>query len=83
MAFLKLLHLIYFQHNGAKQNIMELVKTEKTLFLIFQGKGESLDSYMRNFKALLETAKESGIAPGLCNKMAKIGCAVDGGTWLP
>ncbi len=29
MEFLKLLHSIYFRHDGAKQNIMELVKTEK------------------------------------------------------
>ena len=58
MEFLKLLHSIYFQHDGAKQNIMELVKTEKKLFLIYQGKNKSLDSYTRNFKALLETAKE-------------------------
>ncbi len=47
MEFLKRLQLIYFQHNGAKQNIMELVKMERKLFLIYQAKGESLDSYTK------------------------------------
>ncbi len=31
--FLKLLHSIYFQHDGAKQNIMELVKLKKNYSL--------------------------------------------------
>ncbi len=59
MEFLKLLYSIYFQHDRAKQNIMEFIKTEKKIFLIYQAKGESLDSYTRNFKALLETSGES------------------------
>ncbi len=81
MDFLKLLHSIYFQHDGAKQNIMELVKTEKKLFLIYQAKNESLDSYTRNFKALLETAKESRVAPGRNDETAKLACAADGADW--
>ncbi len=74
MGFLKLLHSIYFQHDGAKQNIMEQVKTEKKLFLVYQAKNESLDSYTRNFKALLETAKESKVAPGRNDETAKLAC---------
>ncbi len=31
MAFLKLLHFIYLQLDREKQNIMEFVKTEKTI----------------------------------------------------
>ncbi len=81
IGLLKLLHSIYFQHDGAKQNIMELVKTEKKLFLIYQGKNESLDSYTRNFKALLETAKESGVAPGRNDTTAKLACAAGGADW--
>ena len=72
---------MYFQHDGAKQNIMELVKTEKKLFLIYQAKNKSLDSYTRNFKALLETAKESGVEPGRNKATAKLACAADGGDW--
>ncbi len=64
MEFLKFLHSIYFHHERSKHNIMELVKTEKKLFLIYQAKGKSLDSYTRNFKALLKTTKESGVATG-------------------
>ena len=60
---------------------MELVKTEKKLFLLFQGKNESLNSYTRTFKAILETAKESGIHLGQCNEMANIACATDRGDW--
>ncbi len=73
---MKLLHWIYFQHDGSKQNIMELVKTEKKLFLMFQAKGEYLDSYTRNFKALLKTTRESSIAPGRCYQTAKLAFAV-------
>ncbi len=60
---------------------MEIFKTEKILFLLFQGKGESLDSYTRNFKALLKTAKKSDISPRRCDEMAKITRATDGGNW--
>ncbi len=59
MALLKLLHSIYFQHNGLKQNIRELVTEEKKRSLVFQHKNKSLNSYTRNSKALLETAKEN------------------------
>ncbi len=52
---------------------------EKKLFLIYQAKGESIDSYTRNFKVLLKTARESRVAPGRCNHMAKLACTADGG----
>ncbi len=56
---------------------MEFVKTEKKLFLIYQAKGESLNYYTRNFKALLETARESRLAPRRCKQTAKLACAAD------
>ncbi len=60
---------------------MELVRKEKKLFLIYQAKNESPDSYTRNFKALLETTKESGVAPGKNEATAKLVCTADGGEW--
>ncbi len=36
---------------------------------------------MRNFKALLETSRESSVAPGRCNQISKLACTADGGNW--
>ena len=58
IKMVKLLHRVYFDTDGFKQSMRELVLAEKKVFLCFQKKEWSLNKYTREFIAREEVFEE-------------------------
>ena len=74
----KLLHRVYFDTDGSKQSMREMVLADKKLYLCFQKKEWSLDEYTREFLARKEVCEEIGSTPGKCLESARL-AAIAGG----
>ena len=70
ILLVKMLHQIYFDQDGSKQSMWEIVTPDKKLYLYFQKKDWSLDKYTREFNARKEVCKEIGSTPGKCLESA-------------
>ena len=49
-----LLRRIYFDQDGSKQAMVELVEANKTMYLCWQRPGMSLDDYTREFRSRVQ-----------------------------
>ena len=54
ISLIKLLHKVYFDTDGPKQFIWEIMTAYKKIFLCFQKKEWSLDEYTREFTNILK-----------------------------
>ena len=70
IRMIKLLHRVYFDTDGSKQSVREMVLADKKLLLCYQKKDWSLDDYTREFFAREEVCEEIGSTPGKCLKSA-------------
>ena len=74
----KLLHRVYFDTDGFKQSMSEMVLVDKELFLCFQKKEWSLDKYIRELITREETCEEIRSTPGKCLESAQLAVSTDG-----
>jgi hypothetical protein len=74
----KLLHRVYFDTDGSKQSMREMVLADKKLYLCFQKKEWSLDKYTREFQARQEVCQEIGSSPGECLESARLAAKAEG-----
>ena len=78
VAMVKLLHRVYFDTDGSKQSMREMVLADKKLYLCFQKKEWSLNKYTREFQARHKVCEEIGSSPGECLKSARLAASADG-----
>ena len=78
IKMIKLLHRVYFDTDGSKQSMREMVLTDKKLYLCFQKKEWSLDEYTREFLARREVCEEIGSTPGKCLESAQLTAIAEG-----
>ena len=78
IKLVKLLHRVYFNTDGSKQSMREMVLADKKLYLCFQKKDWSLDEYTREFQARHEVCDEIGSSPGQCLQSARLAASADG-----
>ena len=74
----KLLHRVYFDTDGSRQSMREMVLADKKLYLCFQKKEWSLDEYTREFQARHEVCEEIGSSPGECLESARLVASANG-----
>ena len=70
IKMVKLLHRVYFDTDGSKQSMREMVLADKKLYLCFQKKEWSFDKYTREFQARQQVCQEIGSTPGECLESA-------------
>ena len=70
ITLIKFLHWVYFDTDGSKQSMREIVLADKKLYLCFHKKEWSLDEYTREFLARKEVCEEIGSTPGKCLESA-------------
>ena len=70
IKMVKLLHRVYFNTDGSKQSMREMVLADEKLYLCFQKKEWSLNEYTREFHARQEVCQEIGSSPGECLESA-------------
>ena len=58
IKMVKLLHRVYFDTDGSKQSMREIVLADEKLYLCFQKKEWSIDEYTREFQARQEVCQE-------------------------
>ena len=75
---IKFLHRVYFDTDGSKQSMREMVLADKKLYLCYQKKDWSLDDYTREFIAREEVCEEIGSTPGKCLESARLASIADG-----
>ena len=78
IKLVKLLHRVYFDTDGSRQSMREMVLADKKLYLCFQKKDWTLDEYTREFQARLEVCEEIGSSPGQDAESARIAARADG-----
>jgi uncharacterized protein CbrC (UPF0167 family) len=78
IKMVKLLHRVYFDTDGSKQSVREMVLADKKLYLCYQKKDWSLDDYTREFVARQEVCEEIGSTPGKCLESARLAVIADG-----
>ena len=78
IRLVKLLHRVYFDTDGSRQSMREMVLADKKLYLCFQKKDWTLDEYTREFQARLEVCEEIGSSPGQDAESARIAARADG-----
>ena len=74
----KLLHRAYFDTDGSKQSMREMVLADKKLYLCYQKKEWSLDECTREFNAIQEVCQEIGSTPGECLESARLFAKAEG-----
>ena len=78
IRMIKLLHRVYFDTDGSKQLMREMVLADKKLYLYFQKKEWSLDEYTQEFLAREEVCEEIGSTPGKCLESARLTAIAEG-----
>ena len=78
IRMIKLLHRVYFDTDGSKQSMREMVLADKKLYLCFQKKEWSLNEYTREFLARQEVCEEIGSTPGKCLESVQLAATVGG-----
>jgi hypothetical protein len=78
IKMIKLLHRVYFDTDGSKQSVREMVLADKKLYICYQKKDWSLDDYTREFVARQEVCEEIGSTPGKCLESARLAAIADG-----
>jgi hypothetical protein len=73
-----LLHRVYFNTDGSRQSMREMVIVDKKLFLCFQKKEWSLYKYTREFITREEVCEEIGSTPGKCLESSQLASSADG-----
>ena len=58
LGLIELLKNIYFEQDGSKQQLVEIVDADKRLMLCWQGPGMGIDEYTREFKARVQMCDE-------------------------
>jgi hypothetical protein len=77
IKMVKLLHRVYFDTDGSKQSMREIVLADKKLFLCFHKKEWSLDKYTIEFIAREEVCEEIKSTPGKCLESAQLAASAD------
>ena len=70
IKMIKLLHRVYFDTDGSRQSMREMVLDNKKMYLYFQKKEWTLDKYTRDFLARDEVCEEIRSTPGKCLESA-------------
>ena len=78
IRLVKLLREIYFEQDGTRQAMAELVAADKRLMLCWQRPGWTLEEYTREFRARVKVAEEAGSTLGLGRKQTEIVCKQHG-----
>jgi hypothetical protein len=78
IKMVKLLHRVYFDTDGSKQSMREMVLADKKLYLCFQKKEWTLDEYTREFQARHKVCEEIGSSPGECLKTVQLAASAEG-----
>jgi hypothetical protein len=78
VKMVKLLHRVYFDTDGSKQSMQEMVLAGKKLYLCVQKKEWSLNKYTREFQARHKVCEEIGSSPGECLESARLAASVGG-----
>ncbi len=78
LKLIKLLWKAYFEQDGTKQAILEIVEANKRLMLCWQKPGMSIDTYTREFKACIEVCEAVGSGIGISGPSTKLACNAAG-----
>ena len=78
IKMVKLLHRVYFDTDGSKQSMQEMVLADKKLYLCFQKKEWTLDEYTREFQARHKVCEEIRSSPGECLKSVQLAASAKG-----
>ncbi len=58
LGLIELLKKIYFEQDGSKQRLAEIVNADKRLMLCCQRPGMTIDEYTREFKARIQMCND-------------------------
>ena len=78
LGLIKLLRKAYFEQDGTKQAMLEIVEADKRLMLCWQKPGMTIDTYTRDFKAKINVREAVGSAIGVSDTTAKLACSAEG-----
>ena len=78
LELVKMLRKAYFEQDGTKQAILEIVEADKRLMLCWQKPGMTIDSYTREYKACIEVCEAVGSGIGISAPSTKLACEAVG-----
>ena len=78
LGLIKLLRKAYFEQDGTKQAMLEIVEADKRLMLCWQKPGMTIDAYTRDFKAKIDVCEAVGSAIGASDTTTKLVCTTEG-----
>ncbi len=70
LRLIKLLKKIYFEQDGSKQQLSEIVYVDKRLMLCWQRPSITIDEYTREFKARVQMCNE--LDSGICHTQSPL-----------
>ena len=81
LKLVELIKKLIFDVEATGQTMLEMVQADKELFTCFQRNNQSLDDYVKMFKARAEIAEAVGSKPAISRAATTVVAARDGLTW--